>query len=306
MRALPPAGGGREGAVLGARQRHWRLPVQHLRGARPQPDDLHELAVTPGPDYLAALVCAALLSHRSRTRPALRPAALAVVAFCLLDAARLAGLPPCLDVVAFEVIPACWMGLLCYKSDTRASVRAVPATETAEDGGLGSARAAVSPALACLLYASLLLLTRHHPAVAAHWQAWLQVPRLVGLGWALGVLLRHRRPRADARREARPRRGRDEVVEGRIRPEGGRGDERGEGIDGDGRGVAGAGSAREIFVAEAHAHSLPPSLAIGCALSLSAGISAAGGLWGDWGEVRVMSLGAWLVVAWVGVRARGP
>lgn len=45
---------------------------------------------------------------------------------------------------------------------------------------------------------------------------------------------------------------------------------------------------------------LPPSLAIGIALSLSAAASVVGGLWWDWTGVRLVSAAGWILAAVLG------
>lgn len=72
-------------------------------------------------DIAVGLVALALLLHRARSFPSLRPVAAAVAAFALLDAARLAWSPwvaagvwpwSWLDVLVVGAMPGLWMGLL--------------------------------------------------------------------------------------------------------------------------------------------------------------------------------------------------
>jgi hypothetical protein len=93
------------------------------RAARDAQDASRVRVTLPGADHALALGCALLLAYRSLSRPSLRPAAWAVVAFCGLDAARLAGLPGMADVVAFVCMPACWGALLVVGCQEKARRR---------------------------------------------------------------------------------------------------------------------------------------------------------------------------------------
>lgn len=240
---------------------------------------------------LALSILAALfLALRSLTVRSLRPAAVACCAFVGLDALRLAldGWP---DVVVVVAMPACWGALLVGTSE--GSPRRRPPKPVG-----ACAHAPILPRLfslaLCLLFSSLLLLSRHHPAVAAHWQGAMQLPRLVVGGVALWVALKSRGPRANPEpHAANPRQLFDGTGSGSAtypgshlsavplprRP-----------------GFGTADRARGI---------LAPSQLIGIILALGSAACVVGGLWaGDWGGVRAVSLVSWGLVVGVAWRAR--
>ena len=213
-------------------------------------------------DQFLGFAVAILLSYRSLSRPSLRPAAWAVAAFCALDAARLAGLPPFADVVVFVVMPACWGALLKNRGPETEAPSPLPVSGCAPPWlarknvvtGQCSAkpefycRGAATCFLPAIVYALSVLLLRHPLARAGLWQGALALPRVVVGAWALWVGMRAGR-----------------AV----------GEERG----------------------------LPPSRAIGIILALGVGACVVGGLWGDWGGVRIMSGASWALVAVVALRA---
>lgn len=269
------------------------------------PSHLHWLA------YLAlCLSVSLLLLTRSRSVPALRPAARACVAFVALDGARLAidvggrgGWCGYADVVLFLSLPMPWAWLLCddgtsplpllrQKDGTpgpppdvqrgadkvgslhmrergtseavRPSPRSVRDPHCGVERGQRRRRAVV---LALLAYSALLLIFRH--PLAHHWDAALQAPRLVTGAWALWVGMR----------------GKDE--------------ERGPLVS------APRSSSRAVCMPPSGKryrgpYHLPPSLAIGIALSLSAAASVVGGLWWDWTGVRLVSAAGWILAAVLG------
>lgn len=224
----------------------------------------------PGPDFFAGLGCLALAAYRCRPLPGLRPAALALAAWCSLDAARVAGLPAMLDVAVFVAMPACWGALLVRRGDlaavrarrmgpTRQHVREIEpashridhATAARELGEMvgrseGAVRAHIVylPPASALAYAIALLLARNIPSVTSTWTALLQLPRVMVFCAALAVAL-----------------------------------------------------SRRI---------LPPSRAVGVALGLASGIGVSAGLWASWGGVRALSLTAWIMVAVIIAHARQP
>lgn len=274
---------------------------------------------------LPAAFCALLLSHRSRAIHSLRPAAVAVAAFCALDAARLVGLPPMADVVAFVVMPACWGALLQMRCDDAADSEQPQERREEPEGSnhanvtplspvrfrplavkrvlkIGAAlrrrrgeHLAILPRLAplalCLLFSLLLLLSRHHPAVAAHWHEALAVPRLVVGGVALWVALKSRGPRANPEPTV--------TFEPTLSTPGG-------------VPVASAPCSRNLGggtygrLQESYPLRLPPSTLIGIILALGSAACVVGGLWaGDWGGVRAVSLVSWGLVVGVAWRAKG-
>lgn len=236
---------------------------------------------------------------RSRRAPALASAVTPMFAWVALDGLRQAGvLPPIPDVLAFCALPACWMALLapglqrcveCGGVGVTSSANAERHMRRSNIGDLGKCEEIgerhprillrLTPLVACLAYAAVLLALRHEPAVRAHWTGALQLPRLVAFGWALAVALRWR---------------------GRI---GARGHlARGDGSRGSSPGGSRLAHPRAYLMA--YRHALPPSTAIGIVMALGGGICAAGGLWADWYDVRIVAAVAWLLSAAIAWRAR--
>lgn len=151
---------------------------------------------------------------------------------------------------------------------------------------------AYQPAIALLSYSALLLIFRH--PLAPHWETALQAPRLAVGAWALWVGMRGRAEE----RGCLP-------LEAGGRTRGASGTSPGatgaEHLGGEG----GADGGQDL-VDGLHVRTLPhlpPSLAIGIALSLSAAASVVGGLWDpSWTGVRVLSAAGWVVALGIGWR----
>lgn len=295
-----------------------------------------------------ASLAALLLASRARSHSALRPAAVAVAVFAMLDGLRLAWSPlvaarvpwACWgDVVAMGLMPGCWMGLLVIRfehaqrpvwdgdeargSDAARSrgdgqVRAISSRPQGAQGRGGPGRvrpagagdlprghrspartdrrriAALLPALALLLYALLLLLSRHHPLVAAAWVGLLQAPRLVGGAWALGVIVRAGgwgwkdegpgseppSPSSCACAACHTSQGQRPRLTWRTSRE------------------------RKLTRPGAYAPRFSPSTSVGIILALGAAASVVGGLWSAWDAVRAVSTCGWILVAALALRTR--